>query len=88
MDIVGSTAAAAGLRQNQSDLVRVVLSALDGIHQLANDQQSGITGIVVDVFQSLIDNTGAFGVQQFHVEPIIAHQLADQTELNGQHVGH
>ena len=42
---------AAGLGDEQGDLVRVVAAVLDRVHKLADHQQGGIAGVVVDIFQ-------------------------------------
>ena len=52
MDVVGSPAAAAGLADDDRDLVGVVLPGQDGFHDLAHYHQGGIAGVVVYIFQS------------------------------------
>ena len=52
MDVVGGTAAAAGLGDEQGRVVEVVLAAVQRIEELADDQQRRIAGVVVDVFQA------------------------------------
>ena len=86
VDIVGRTAAAAGLRQDERDFVNVVFTGLDGIHQLADDQQGGVAGVVVHVAQTLLRDVRTLGVQQLHVVAVVFHQAADESKLHGQHV--
>ena len=52
MDVVGSTAAAAGLGDEQGGVVQIILAAVQCVQKLANDQQGRIAGVVVDVFQA------------------------------------
>ncbi len=88
MDVVGRAAAAAGLRQDERDLVDIIFAGLDRIQQLADDQQRGVAGVVVHVAQALLRDIRPFGVQKLHVVAEVLHQAAHQAELHGQHVGH
>jgi len=39
--------------------VRVVTAVFDGVNKLADDQQGGIAGVVMDVFQPLVNDGAA-----------------------------
>ena len=88
MDIVGGAAAAARLRQNERDLMDVILAGFDRVHQLADDQQGRIAGVVMHVAQTLLRDVRAFGMQQLHVVAVVFHQAAHQAELDRQHIGY
>ena len=88
VDIVGCPAAAAGLRQDERDLMHIVPAGLDGVHQLTDDEQCGVTGVVMYVAQALLGNVRSFGMQQLHLVAVVAHQTADETELDREHIGH
>ena len=49
MDVVGSTAAAAGLGDDQRGVIQIIFAAVQRVQELANDQQGRIAGIVVDI---------------------------------------
>ena len=57
--VVGRAAAAAGLRDHQRDLVRVVAAARKRVEELADDQQGGVADVVVDVFQPRVHDRAA-----------------------------
>ena len=91
-DVVGGAAAAAGLRQQQGDFVRVVLSALQGGDELPDDQNGRVAGIVVDVLQSGINDRAAVAVQSdlqrlsLVAEP--REHAGHDAEMARQHGGH
>ena len=88
MNIVAGPAAAAGLGDKQGDLVGVVAPVLDGVHELPDDQQSGVAGVVVDIFQTLVHHGPAVVVQLVHMVAFQLQQLAEHPEVDGQHLGH
>ena len=51
-DIVGGAASAAGLRHNDRCPVEVIFSALQRVHDLADDKKGRVAGVVVYIFQS------------------------------------
>ena len=59
VDVVGGPAAAAGLGDEQGHLVGVIAAVLDGVDQLSDDQQGGVAGVVVDIFQPLVHDAPA-----------------------------
>ena len=54
-DVVGGTAAAAGLADNHGRLGQVVPTALDGLHNLAGHQNGRIANVIVHVAQAGLD---------------------------------
>ena len=54
-DVVGGTAAAAGLADNHGRLGQVVPTALDGLHDLARHQNRRIADVIVHVAQARLD---------------------------------
>ena len=55
IDIVGGTAAATGLGDNQRSVLQVIFAAFQSIYQLADNQQCRIADIIVNVFQTGFD---------------------------------
>ena len=88
VDVVGGPAAAAGLGDEQGHLVGVVAPVLDGVHELADDQQGGVAGVVMDIFQALVHHRPAVVVQLGHLVALQLQQLAEHAEVDGQHLGH
>ena len=54
-DVVGGTAAAAGLADDHGRLGQVVPTALDGLHNLAGHQNGRIANVVVHIAQASLD---------------------------------
>ena len=54
-DVVGGTASATGLTDDNGCLVQVIFSGKQGIHDLSDNDQRWITGIVIYIFQSHVD---------------------------------
>ena len=73
-DVVGRAAAAAGLRDEDGQLVGVVASRHDRFHDLARDQDGRIADIVVDVLEARIDRAVVDRGQQVDV---VAEALED-----------
>ena len=66
----------------------VVLAAFHRVDELADDQDGGEAGVVVDVFLSVIQDALAGGVEHLH---LVAHGLDDphqHGEVHGEHLGH
>ena len=87
MDIVGSPAATAGLGNDQGNLVGIVFSGLDGVDELSDDQNGGVTGVIVDVFLSGVDHgtTGIF--QHIHLIALPAENTHQHGKVIGEHLG-
>ena len=86
--VVGCTAAAAGLKQDQRDLVRVVAPRGDRLEKLPDDQNRGITGVVVHIAEPCVDHLLPGGLEQFHFIAVGTEDAADQLKMPRQHGGH
>ena len=87
MDVVGRTAAAAGLGDEQSRVVEVVLAAVQRIKELADDQQRRVAGIVVDVFQAQLRHSAAAVAKDLALVAVVLQRVPQQTELGDGHIG-
>ena len=88
VDVVGGTAAAARLGDEEGHLVYVVPPALDGVDELADDQKGGVAGVVVDVLLSGVHDALAGGVEGLHLEALPLQQAGHHAEVDGEHLGH
>ena len=70
VDIIRGTAAAAGLGDEECGLVDVVLAAVEGVHELSDNEQSRIAGVIVDVFQSLVNYGTGIVLEELHAEAL------------------
>ena len=86
MDVVGRTASAAGLRQHECDLVRIIRAGLQRIDQLSDDEQRRIAGVVVDILQSGLRDLWSLGLENLHVIAEIPHECQNQLDLNRKHI--
>ena len=66
----------------------IIAPVLNGVHKLPDDQQGGITGVVVDIFQALVHHVFAVVVQLHHVVALQGEDLAEHLKVDGQHLGH
>ena len=82
MDVVGGPAAAAGLGDEQGHLMQVVLAALHRVDELADDQQGGVTGVVVDVLEPLVHDAPVVGGEHLHVEALGLQNPGHQAEVH------
>ena len=85
-DVVGGTAAAAGLADNHGRLRQVVPTALDGLHNLARYQDRRIANVIVHIAQTGLDGIVIGRGQQFQVIASTAEHLFDQVEVNRRHL--
>ena len=69
-DIVGGTAAAAGLAHHDCDLIQIVSAGMQRLHNLSHDNEGRITGVIVYIFQSHVH--GMFVVVRQYLQPIAA----------------
>ena len=88
IDVVAGAAAAAGLGDDQRDLVDVVFAGVQRVEELADDQQRGHAGVVVHIFKALGHDVRAAVGQQLGVVAVEAEHLDDQGKVKFQHVGH
>ena len=87
MDVVGSTAAAAGLGDEQRGVIQIIFAAVQRVQELANDQQGRIAGIVVDIFQAQLCHSTAAVAQDLALVAVVAQGVLQQAELGNGHVG-
>lgn len=66
-NIVGRAAAAARLRDHHRRPVHVVFPAFERVDILPDDAERGIAGIVVHVFEALVDNGAGIVFQNLHL---------------------
>ena len=66
----------------------VVPPALDGVNELADDQEGGVAGVVVDVLLSGVHDALAGGVEGLHLEALPLQQAGHHAEVDGEHLGH
>ena len=85
-DVVGGPAAAAGLGDDEGSVVQVIFAGLQGIQKLADDQQGGIAGVVMDIFQAQLADLAAAVAQQLHLVALVLHSRRQDAELHGGHV--
>ena len=87
IDVVGSAAAAAGLGNQQRHLVQRQVAVLQRVDHLADDQLRRVAGVVMYVFQSLLDDAGTAVVQHLYLVPVVFQHVAQNAEVDGQHGG-
>ena len=66
----------------QRDLIQIVPSAFQRVDHLADDQQRRVAGIIVDIAQSLIDDSVAVIGQQLCLVSILPHDLHHHIKMN------
>lgn len=62
--IVGGTASAAGLGHEDSELVGVILTREDSIHDLSDGDEGRIAGVVVDKLEAHIHRAAVIAVSR------------------------
>ena len=87
MNIIGGTAAAAGLGNHNSNLMQVIFARFQRVNKLADNQQCRITGVIMYIFQTTFCNLRAFCFQYLHVVTVILHDGSNQLQLHRQHIG-
>ena len=87
MDVVGGTAAAAGLGDQQGSVLQIILAAVQRIQKLADDQQRRVAGIVVDILQPQLCHGTAAVAQQLTLIAFAAQCVLHKPELGNGHVG-
>ena len=88
INVVGGTAATAGLGQQQRNMVQVILAAFNGVQQLTNGQQSRVAGVIMHVLQALLGHRVAGVFQKFQVVTLPAEDALQQLKVDGQHLRH
>ena len=87
MDVIGRTAAAAGLGDEQGGVFQIILAAVQGVQKLADDQQRRIAGVVVDVFQTQLSHGAAAVAEDLALVAVEPQRVFQQPELGDGHVG-
>ena len=87
MDVVGGTAAAAGLGDQQGGVLQIILAAVQRIQKLADDQQRRVAGIVMDILQPQLRHSAAAVAQQLTLIALAAQCVLHEPELGHGHVG-
>ena len=86
-DIVGCAASAARLRDHDRRVFGVVFPAFERVDKLPRDAQRGIAGIVVNVFEPLVDDGARIVVQDLYIPAVLAQEIDDDAEMEGKHIG-
>ncbi len=87
MNVVGGAAAAARLRNDEGRFVHVVFSGMQRVDKLADHQQGGVAGVVVDVFQALLHHVRSAVVEQLEMIAAVFQHVDEQMEMNRRHGG-
>ena len=85
-DVVGGTAAAAGLADNHGGLGQVVPTALDGLHNLARHQDRRVANVVIHIAQAGLDGVVIGRGQQLQVVASTTEHLFDQVKVDRRHL--
>ena len=87
VDIVGGSAAAAGLGYHKGAFVYVVLAALQRMNKLTYNQQRRVAGVVMDIFQSHLSDLRAFCIQQHAFVAVVHKYVFYDIEMYLSHHG-
>ena len=68
--------------------MRIISAVLNGINELTDDQQGGVAGIVMNVFQSLIHHGLAAVIELHHPVTLQLQDLTEHLKVDGQHLRH
>ena len=66
----------------------VVAAVFNGVDQLTDDQQGGVAGVVMDVFQPLIHDAPVVTGEHIHMVALQLEQTLEHSKVDGQHLGH
>ena len=86
VDIVGRTAAAAGLELEKRALMRVVFARLERVDELSDDEDGGIAGVVVDVFQPGLGDVRPVRFEKLGLVTGVLKDALHQPEMNRKHI--
>ncbi len=86
-DVIGRPASAAGLGDHQRHPVQIIPPALEGVDHLANGEDGGIAGVVVNVFQPGLGDFRACAGEQLRMVAEVIQDAAQNIEMNGGHHG-
>ena len=68
-------------------MLQIICAAFQGMHQLPDGKQCRIAGVVVDIFQSGVNDRLAIGVEQLHMIAVGVEQRPKQLKMQRRHVG-
>ena len=85
-DVVARAAAAAGLRHDDGEPIRVVLPGENGVHDLSDDGNGGIAGVVVDVLEPHVDGAAVVVVEHDHAVSVPPEHRLEHVEVDGAHL--
>ena len=85
-DVVGSTASAAGLCDDDRDFVQVIIAGKQRIHDLADDDQRRIACIVIHILQSDIDRILIVVGQHFQMIPSGVERSLQKRKVHRRHL--
>ena len=85
-DVVGRTAAAAGLADDHGQVVGVVLSGKDSVHNLSDDDEGRIAGVIVYVFEAHVHSLTVVVGQHFDLVSCSLEGGLQQFEMDGRHL--
>ena len=85
-NVVGRTAAAAGLADDHGQVVGVVLSGKDGVHDLSDDDEGRIAGVVVYIFEAHVHSLTVVVWQHFDLVAGSLESGLQQFEMDGRHL--
>ena len=87
LDVVGCTATAARLGNEQRGMVQIILAGVQRVNKLTDDQQRRVAGIVVNIFQAKLGDLAAAVAQNFHIIALALQRSLQQPELGNGHIG-
>ncbi|MPN58783.1 hypothetical protein SDC9_206497 [bioreactor metagenome] len=66
----------------------IVASVFHRVDELADDQQGGVAGVVVDVFEALVHNAPVVGVEHVDFIALVFQNTLEHGKVHRQHLGH
>ena len=85
-NVVGCTAATAGLRNQNCGLGQIVLARKHCLHNLARDQDRWVADVVIDVTKAHVNGALVNRRQQYNVVARALQQLLYQLKVNRRHL--
>ncbi len=86
-DVVGGTASAARLRHDHGCVIEIVLAGGERLHDLPDDKEGRVAGIVVHVFESVIHRSVVVVAHQDHIVAAGSGRRLNEIKMNGRHLG-
>ncbi len=76
------------MSNKQSGLIGVIFSAFESVHELTDNEQCRIACIVVNIFESLIDNGARVVAEQLELIALRFKDAYQKIEVYRQHIGY